>query len=207
MKSALIAVALAFGVGVSATITIKHNPDGSFSAIDKPDAPAAAHGKFARSVACSPCRDKCAGAASVAPEFCESFLAATYTAPADFAPLETVCASDATRASSACSCFVTPVSPNGPFTVLPSPAIPSPLGVQLRSDIDTCSQTPSTSTTSTTSTESSSTASATPTAPACNPPGGDCTITNFITACCRAPDGSVGCYFPTGDPNQGICFN
>ncbi len=110
MKSALIAVALAFGIGVSATITIEHSPDGSFRAISKPDAPAAAHRKLARSTACSPCRDTCVRAASAAPEFCESFLAATYTAPADFQPLETQCASDASRVSSACSCFVTPVS-------------------------------------------------------------------------------------------------
>ncbi|KAH7064290.1 hypothetical protein BKA63DRAFT_572206 [Paraphoma chrysanthemicola] len=42
---------------------------------------------------------------------------------------------------------------------------------------------------------------------ACNPPGGACTIDNFIQACCNAPDGSVGCYFPGGDPYAGICFN
>ena len=133
MKSALIAVvALAFGIGVSATVTIEHSPDGSFRAISKPDAPAAARRKFARSAACLPCRDKCAGAASAAPEFCESFLAATYTAPADFAPLETQCASDASRVSSACSCFVTPVSLHAHH-----PVVLSPLRVQLCSDIDT----------------------------------------------------------------------
>ncbi len=131
MKSALIAVALAFGIGVSATVTIEHSPDGSFRAVSKPDAPAAARRKFARSAACLPCRDKCAGAASAAPEFCESFLAATYTAPADFAPLETQCASDASRASSACSCFVTPVSLHAHH-----PVVSSPLRVQLCSDID-----------------------------------------------------------------------
>ena len=40
----------------------------------------------------------------------------------------------------------------------------------------------------------------------CGAPGAPCTISNFISACCHAPDGSVGCYFPTGDPNNGICF-
>jgi len=41
---------------------------------------------------------------------------------------------------------------------------------------------------------------------ACHQPGGACTISNFIQACCHAPDGSVGCFFPTGDPNNGECF-
>jgi len=40
----------------------------------------------------------------------------------------------------------------------------------------------------------------------CEPPGGPCTINNFIQVCCHAPDGSVGCRFPTGDPQNGICF-
>lgn len=44
-------------------------------------------------------------------------------------------------------------------------------------------------------------------APTCAPPGGSCTIDNFVTACCKAADGSVGCYFPSGDPYDGICFN
>ncbi|KAK4188461.1 hypothetical protein QBC35DRAFT_531720 [Podospora australis] len=43
--------------------------------------------------------------------------------------------------------------------------------------------------------------------PTCNQPGGACNINNFVTACCAAPDGSVGCYFPGGDPMDGICFN
>ena len=42
--------------------------------------------------------------------------------------------------------------------------------------------------------------------PTCNPPGGHCTVNNFIEVCCRAPDGSVGCFFPTGDPQNGQCF-
>lgn len=40
----------------------------------------------------------------------------------------------------------------------------------------------------------------------CGAPGAPCTISNFTTACCRAEDGSVGCNFPTGDPNDGVCF-
>jgi hypothetical protein len=48
-------------------------------------------------------------AASAAPDFCASFLAATYTAAGDFAPVQTQCATDAGRVSSACSCLVQPV--------------------------------------------------------------------------------------------------
>ena len=39
----------------------------------------------------------------------------------------------------------------------------------------------------------------------CEPPGGPCTIDNFIQVCCHGP-GGVGCQFPTGDPQNGFCF-
>ncbi len=42
--------------------------------------------------------------------------------------------------------------------------------------------------------------------PTCAPPGGHCTINTFIQDCCHAPNGSVGCFFPNGDPQNGICF-
>jgi len=115
MKSAIIAMVLAFGLGASATIKIEYGPNGSFKAISTPDAPAVGHKKLARSTGCSPCRDQCVRAvSSAAPEFCGSFLAATYTAPSDFAPVQTQCASDAGRVSAACSCFVKPVSRRRP---------------------------------------------------------------------------------------------
>jgi hypothetical protein len=40
----------------------------------------------------------------------------------------------------------------------------------------------------------------------CTPPGGPCTISNFVAVCCHNPDGSTGCEFPTGDPQNGVCF-
>jgi hypothetical protein len=40
----------------------------------------------------------------------------------------------------------------------------------------------------------------------CEPPGGPCTNDNFPEVCCPSPDGSTGCSFPTGDPNNGFCF-
>ncbi|KAK4032713.1 hypothetical protein C8A01DRAFT_40855 [Parachaetomium inaequale] len=183
MKTAVIAAALAFAIGASATVKIEHGTDGSFKAISVPTVPdtlATPLKKLARSAGCSSCRDRCLkaviSASNATPEFCTSFLAATYTAPADFAPIQTQCAGAASRVSSACSCFVKP--------------------------------TPSPSTTSTSSTETSSTSSATPIIPSCSPPGGHCTLDTFIQDCC-SPDGSgsgMGCYFATGDPQNGVCF-
>ena len=40
----------------------------------------------------------------------------------------------------------------------------------------------------------------------CGAPGAHCTIAEFVTQCCANPDGSTGCFFPTGDPNNGVCF-
>lgn len=40
---------------------------------------------------------------------------------------------------------------------------------------------------------------------ACEPPGGPCTLSNFISVCCHGPNG-VGCQFVNGDPNNGNCF-
>ncbi|KAK4195719.1 hypothetical protein QBC40DRAFT_288646 [Triangularia verruculosa] len=45
-----------------------------------------------------------------------------------------------------------------------------------------------------------------PTELTCGPLGSPCTIDNFVTACCKNADGSVGCYFLGGDPQDGICF-
>jgi hypothetical protein len=42
--------------------------------------------------------------------------------------------------------------------------------------------------------------------PPCEPPGGPCTISNFDKVCCPNADGVRGCRFPTGDPNNGLCF-
>lgn len=102
---------LAFALGVSASVRIEDGPDGSFTAFYVPDSPSApaAHKRVARADGCSPCRNPCVRAIRAEAEFCSSFLAATYTDPADFAPVETQCAGDASRVSAACSCFSTPV--------------------------------------------------------------------------------------------------
>ncbi|KAK4153792.1 hypothetical protein C8A00DRAFT_15042 [Chaetomidium leptoderma] len=191
MKSAIIAVALAFGISASATIRIEYGPDGSFKAISTPDThtPAPAPGKLARSAGCSSCRDKClravVSASSSDPDFCSSFLVATSPS---LNPVHDQCAGQASRVSSACSCLVNPVG-------------------YLTQD---CSRpptlTPSISTTSFSSTESSSSTSPTPTAPPCSPPGSLCTIDNFIEVCCHNADESVGCMFNGGNPQDGRCF-
>lgn len=40
----------------------------------------------------------------------------------------------------------------------------------------------------------------------CGEPGAPCTLSNYRTACCSGPSGIVGCTFPTGDFNDGVCF-
>ncbi|KAK0663509.1 hypothetical protein QBC41DRAFT_329148 [Cercophora samala] len=45
-----------------------------------------------------------------------------------------------------------------------------------------------------------------PSKPMCGPPGSPCTIDNFVDVCCTNVNGSVGCSFPAGDPQFGICF-
>ncbi|VBB81498.1 Putative protein of unknown function [Podospora comata] len=42
--------------------------------------------------------------------------------------------------------------------------------------------------------------------PMCGPPGSPCTIDNFVNVCCTNVNGSVGCSFPSGDPQFGTCF-
>ncbi|KAK4157797.1 hypothetical protein C8A00DRAFT_29182 [Chaetomidium leptoderma] len=124
MRSAVIAAALALAIGASATVRIEYGPDGSIKKISNSDSPAPARARLARSAGggCSKCRDQCLRgviSASVADaDFCTSFLAATYSVPTDFAPVQTQCASDAGRVSSACSCFVQPPASNQDHLVL-----------------------------------------------------------------------------------------
>ncbi|KAK4675769.1 hypothetical protein QC764_0081520 [Podospora pseudoanserina] len=42
--------------------------------------------------------------------------------------------------------------------------------------------------------------------PMCGAPGSPCTIDNFVDVCCTNVNGSVGCSFPSGDPQFGTCF-
>ena len=115
MKFAVITSAFALAIGASATAFIEYAADGSVLRISNAQSPAPARARLARAAAgaCSPCRNKCVkgvvSALSADADFCTSFLAATYTATTDFAPVETQCASDADRVSSACSCYVQPV--------------------------------------------------------------------------------------------------
>ncbi|SPQ25584.1 284cdc78-db6e-4aa7-9f31-aafa84451f66 [Thermothielavioides terrestris] len=190
MKSAILTVGLVFGIiGASATIKYEYDQDGSVTVAyvvrDSP-APATARAKAARSASggCSRCRDQCLrgvlSAASAAPDFCASFLAATYTAADDFAPVQTQCATDAGRVSSACSCLVQPTSSAS----------------SVSSSVPATSTVSSSTSTESSSTESSSTATPAPTAPACAPLGASCDLAHPELCCSMAchARGSAGGY-------------
>ncbi|KAK0643866.1 hypothetical protein B0T16DRAFT_459962 [Cercophora newfieldiana] len=41
--------------------------------------------------------------------------------------------------------------------------------------------------------------------PTCRRPGGKCNIEDFVKVCCPNKDGVRGCFFPKGNPFDGIC--
>ncbi|KAK4210630.1 hypothetical protein QBC37DRAFT_447867 [Rhypophila decipiens] len=132
------------------------------------------------------------GRLPIASTFCPSFTAAVRTATTGLGPFQTFCANSPARVSSACSTSTSSTSSSSTSS---------------SSSSSTSTPPTTTSTTTNSSTTTSSTSSSTSAAPTCGPPGSRCTIDDFTVACCLAPDGSVGCYFPTGDPYDGICFN
>ncbi|KAK3390085.1 hypothetical protein B0H63DRAFT_464749 [Podospora didyma] len=168
--------------GTLATVTIVESENGGFSAISIPDAaPQALHNRRElmgrTNGGCA--HDNCLRALLGRPSVASSFCQTFTTQPP-----------------------YTATTSLGPFQTFCA-ANPSRISSACK-----CAVTPTpTSTTSTSSsTTSSSTSSSTSAAPTCGPPGAPCTINDFIQACCHASDGSVGCYFPTGDPFNGICF-
>ncbi|KAH6614399.1 hypothetical protein B0J18DRAFT_300040 [Chaetomium sp. MPI-SDFR-AT-0129] len=229
MKAALVAGILAATLAASGSVRIEHNPDGSFRVMHFRDAPETPHGKQPP-VRRKSCRDNCLRAvmsASIdAPEFCNWFLAAPRTVKTNFGPVQSQCL-EASRVSSACSGIAQPVTVS---TASPTSSIEavSSDGILLTgtstglastgavsnepSSIPTESISSLTPTGSSTElpvdpscTESSIQPSATPT---CSPAGGHCTLQTFMTDCCP-PQGSdlgVGCFFATGDPQNGVCF-
>ncbi|KAK4183264.1 hypothetical protein QBC35DRAFT_508338 [Podospora australis] len=102
--------------------------------------------------------------------------------------------------SKACSCIVKPTTVTLSATTAP-PVDPITVTKPVTSTV--------VATTGTVVTETTTaifTASASP-APSCVPPGGRCTVENYETVCCRGPTGENGCFFPTGNPYDGICFD
>lgn len=190
-------IALLLTTTAAETIIAK-NPDGTIKSIQ--DVPAVlqkrdcTHNNCLRAMIARP---------SQATDFCRSFTTAVVTASAAVSPF-TQCAKGVEQASSACSCFV-PVSFLFPlllnlkykFRLKYAPSVtscshPAARASLLLSKVDEM--------------VTDNQSSQAPTPPPCNPPGGHCTINTFIQDCCHRADGSVGCYFPTGDPNNGECF-
>ncbi|RKU49148.1 hypothetical protein DL546_008244 [Coniochaeta pulveracea] len=105
-------------------------------------------------------------------------------------------------ATSFCNAFTTAVSSGvAPFTQC--------VGAAKASSACSClvpkPTTMSTSTSSTSTSTSSTSTSTEPPAPTCLPPGGHCTIEDFIDVCCPQ-NGIYACSFPTGDPEDGVCY-
>ncbi|KAK3385242.1 hypothetical protein B0H63DRAFT_510115 [Podospora didyma] len=221
----------AFGLGVAclassalANITIHKGENGAFSVVSTPNSKEEAHALRHKKKKRTGCHnnggcheDNCframLGRTSIASEYCATFTTAPQTATTDLGSFETFCASDPKRISSACSCLVKATqTSSSSLTIESSSVVSSTTESSTAESSTTESSTTESSTTvstvksSTTSTSSTSSVEPTPTTIPCNPPGGHCTIDNFITACCKNPDGSVGCYFPGGDPYDGTCF-